>query len=415
MKSGFYPLFPEDEFSGVRSMGRVFKERTSVDEALRIFLESFYSLRRTEEVPLGACTGRVLSESVISGRNVPHYRRAAMDGYAVRASDTLGASLSNPVLFQLSDRIEEGTSSWVHTGAALPEGADAVVMVEDTVTIGDMVEIRTQVYPGRNVGQVGEDIKTEDTVFEDGHFLRPCDAAVLASIGLDRVKVFRKPVVAVVPTGDELVSREKTEEVPPPGMVLETNGLMASLYVEKWGGIPTYIGIVPDRPESIKEAIEANLNADMILLSGGTSVGKRDHAPEVVESLGKLLVHGVAVSPGKPVALGVIGKIPVVCLPGYPVAGLVALYLFVRHGIRKLGSIPELPEPVLRRRLSAKISSKIGYVNFIRVVFEGDRVRPLQAKAGVLSSVAKADGYVLVPENIEGYEEGQEVDVFLIE
>ena len=397
-------------------MGRIFKERTSVDEALQLFLESIFPLRHTDEVPLEACAGRVLAESVVSGRDVPHYRRAAMDGYAVRASDTPGSSPANPVLLQLSDSIEEGTSMWVHTGAALPDGADAVVMVEDTVTAGDMVEIRAQVYPGRNVGQVGEDIKKEDLVFEEGHFLRPCDAAVLASLGLDRVSVFRKPVVAVIPTGDELVSREKADEVPPPGMVLETNGLMAALYVERWGGIPRCTGIVPDRPESIKEAVEANLDADMILLSGGTSVGKRDHAPGVVESLGKLLVHGVGLSPGKPAALGVICKTPVVCLPGYPVAGLVALYFFVRPGIRKLGSIPEMPEIVLRKRLAAKISSKIGYVNFIRVVFEGDRVRPLMgAGAGVLSSVAKADGYVLVPEHVEGYEEGQEVDVFLIE
>jgi len=396
-------------------MGRIFKERTSVDEALQLFLESFSSLRHTEEVPLEACAGRVLAESVISERDVPHYRRAAMDGYAVRASDTSGASPANPLFLQLSDSVEEGTSVWVHTGAALPEGADAVAMVEDTVTAGNMVEIRAQVHPGRNVGQVGEDIKKEDMVFEEGHLLRPCDAAVLASLGLERAKVFIKPVVAVIPTGDELVSREKAREVPPVGMVLETNGLMTALYVEKWGGISRYAGIVPDRPESLKKAIEANLDADMILLSGGTSVGKRDHAPEVVESLGKLLVHGVGVSPGKPVALGVIGKTPVVCLPGYPVAGLVALYFFVRPGIRKLGSIPKMPEFILRKLLAAKISSKIGYVNFIRVVFEGDKVRPLMGKAGVLSSVAKADGYVLVPENIEGYEEGQEVDVFLIE
>lgn len=397
-------------------MGRIFKERTSVDEALQLFLESFSSLRHTEEVPLEACAGRVLAEPVISGRNVPHYRRAAMDGYAVRASDTSGASPANPVFLQLSDEVEEGTSMWVHTGAVLPEGADAVVIVEDTATAGDMVEIRSQVHPGKNVGQIGEDIKKEDSVFEEGHFLRPCDAAVLASIGLDKIKVFRKPVVAVIPTGDELVSREKAGEVPPSGMVLETNGLMAALYVEKWGGIPRYTGIVPDRPESIKEAIEANLDADMILLSGGTSVGKRDHAPEVVGSLGKLLVHGVAISPGKPAALGVIGKIPIVCLPGYPIAGLVALYFFVRPGIRKLGLIHEVPVPVLRKRLVAKISSKIGYINFIRVVFEGDRIRPLTgAKSGALSSAAKADGYVLVPEHIEGYEEGQEVDVYPIE
>ncbi|WP_292380048.1 gephyrin-like molybdotransferase Glp [Methanosarcina sp. UBA289] len=397
-------------------MGRIFKERTSVDQALKLFLERISALKKTEEISLETCAGRVLAEAVISERNVPHYRRAAMDGYAVRASDTMGASPTNPVMLQLSDRIEEGSTIWVHTGAAMPEGTDAVVVVEDTSTAGNLVEIRAQVYPNRNVGQIGEDIKKEDRVFEEGHFLRPCDVAVLASLGFDRVKVFEKPVIAVIPTGDELVSRKKSVGVPPQGMVLETNGLMSVLYVKKWGGIPQYLDIVPDNPDSIKKAIKSNLDADMIILSGGTSVGKRDHAPEVVASLGELLVHGIGVSPGKPAALGIINNIPVVCLPGYPVASLVALYFFVRPGLRKLATIPEIPELILKRRLAAKISSKIGYVNFIRVVFEGDRVRPLTgAKSGVLSSVAKADGYVLVPENIEGYEEGEEVDVFLIE
>lgn len=397
-------------------MGRIFKERTSVDAALRLFLEKISTLRKTEEVSLEACTDRVLAEAVISERNVPHYRRAAMDGYAVRASDTQGASPSNPVMLQLSDRIEEGSSIWVHTGAAVPEGANAVVMVEDTAPAGNLVEIRAQVYPNRNVGQVGEDIKTGDRVFEEGHLLRPCDAAVLASLGFDRVKVFKKPVVAVIPTGDELVSRNKSRNVPPPGMVLETNGLMSALYVKKWGGIPRSIEIVPDNPDRLKKAVEANLDADMILLSGGTSVGKRDHGPEVVAALGELLVHGIGVSPGKPAALGIINDVPVVCLPGYPVSGLVALYFFVRPGIRKLAAIPEIPELILKRRLAAKISSKIGYVHFIRVVFEGDKVRPLTGEGdGVLTSVAKADGYVLVPERIEGYDEGEEVDVFLIE
>ena len=230
------------------------------------------------------------------------------------------------------------------------------------------------------------------------------------------MKVFKKPVVAIIPTGDELVSRKKSVDVPPLGKMIETNGLMSALYVKKWGGIPRCTEIVPDNPDSIKRAVEANLDADMILLSGGTSVGKRDHAPEILAALGELLVHGIGASPGKPAALGIINSVPVVCLPGYPVAGLVALYFFVRPGIRKLAAIPEVPELILKRRLAAKISSKIGYVNFIRVVFEGDKARPLTgAGAGILSSVAKADGYVLVPEDIEGYDEGEEVDVFLIE
>jgi molybdopterin molybdotransferase len=397
-------------------MGRIFKERTSAAEALRLFLENISPSGKTEDISLEICTGRVMAETMVSGRDVPHYRRAAMDGYAVHASDTLGASPSNPVMLQISDHFEDGSCVWVHTGTAVPEGADAVVMVEDTAAAGDIVEIKAQVYPNRNVGHIGEDIRQGELVFEEGHFLRPCDAAVLASLGFDKAKVFRKPVVAVIPTGDELVSRKKTGDVPPPGMVLETNGLMAALYVDKWGGTSRCIEIVPDNPESIKKAIELNLDADMILLSGGTSVGKRDHAPEVVTSLGELLVHGIGISPGKPTALGIIDKIPVVCLPGFPVACLVALYFFVRPGIRKLASIPEVPELILKRRLAAKISSKIGYINFVRVVFEGNRVRPLAgAKAGALSSVSRADGFVLVPENVEGYEDGEEVDVFLIE
>ncbi|AKB49762.1 Molybdopterin biosynthesis MoeA protein [Methanosarcina barkeri str. Wiesmoor] len=397
-------------------MGKIFKKRTSVDEALGLFLERISTIKKTEELSLETCTGRVLAEAVISERNVPHYRRASMDGYAVKASDTMGASPSNPIMLQLSDQVEEGSLTWVHTGAAVPEGANAVVMVEDSIAAGNLVEVRAQVYPNRNVEQVGEDIKEGDVIFEKGHLLRPCDAAVLASLGLDRVKVFNKPVVAVIPTGDELVSRKRSRDVLPPGMVLETNGLMSALYVKKWGGIPRDLDIVPDNPDSIKMVIEANLDADMILLSGGTSVGKRDHGPEIVAALGELLVHGIGVIPGKPSALGVINDVPIVCLPGYPVAGFVALNFFVRPGIRKLAAIPEAPEPTLKRRLTAKVSSKIGYVSFIRVVFEGDKVRPLSGDgAGALSSVAKADGYVLVPENIEGYDEEEEVDVFLIE
>lgn len=397
-------------------MGWIFKELTSVNEALRLFLESISPSRKMEEISLEICTGRVLAETVVSGKAVPHYRRAAMDGYAVRASDTLGASPTNPVILQISNHVEEGSTVWVHTGAAVPEGADAVVMVEDTAAAGDIVEIKAQVYPNKNVGKIGEDIREGDLVFKEGHLLRPCDAAVLASLGFGKIKVFQKPVVAVIPMGDELVSRKKAGDVLPPGIVLETNGLMASLYIKKWGCTPRCNEIVPDNPDSIKKAIELNLDTDMILLSGGTSVGKRDHAPEVVASLGKLLVHGIGISPGKPTALGIIDDIPVVCLPGFPVAGLVALYFFVRPGVRKLASIPEVPELILKRRLAAKISSRIGYINFIRVVFEGDRVRPLAgAKDGALSSVSRADGFVLVPENVEGYEEGEEVEVFLIE
>ena len=397
-------------------MGRVFKTHTSFEEAKQVFFEQIFPLRESEEIALENCAGRVLAREVIAGRNVPHYRRSAVDGYAVKASETFGASPSSPVLLQLSGEVGGENCKWVYTGAEVPEKADAVLMVEDTVNVGNLVEVRAQVYPGGNVESAGEDIKAGTLVFDAGHLLRPCDVAVLASLGFTRIRVFRKPVVAIIPIGNELISLEKAAEVPEKGKALETNGLMAALYVEKWGGIAHLTKIVPDEFQKILETVEANLKADMVLLIGGTSVGMQDHCSQVLESLGTLLVHGIGLIPGKPTALGVIGEVPVVCVPGYPVAGLAALYFFAKPGLRKRGSLPEVPEIPLRKRLAAKISSKVGYVSFVRVGFEGDLVRPHMGDgAGVLSSVAKADGFVLVPENVEGYEAGDEVDVFLIE
>lgn len=417
-----YLRYLEDEFlRGCRQMGKIFKERTAVETARKLFLEQIVPLKLTEMVRLEASVDRVLARAVYAERNVPHYRRSAMDGYALRASNTQGASPANPILLELSDKVQEGSCVWVHTGAPVPAEANAVLMLEDTQKVGALIEVRAQVHPNRNIGAVGEDIKIGDLIFEKGHQIRPCDASVLASLGFEKIEVFQKPLVAVIPTGDELLNRKKIQEIPPPGRVLETNGLMASLYVEKWGGISRSSEIVPDNQQQLKEAVKANLDADMILISGGTSVGKRDHAPEVLENLGKILVRGIGAVPGKPTTLGLINKVPIVCLPGYPVAGLVALYFFVRAGLWKLAGKEkklrlENSKPSLKRLLSAKVSSRIGYVSFVRVVLEGEYARPLMGGgAGVLSSVAKADGFLLVPENVEGYEAGAEVEIFLLE
>ena len=396
-------------------MGTIFKERTKVDDARRIFLDAIQPIGDTENVPVEECTGRVLASEIIAQRNVPHYRRAAMDGYAVRSSDTIGASPTNPVMLHVEDEITEGVGVRVHTGSTVPDEADAVIMIEDTSFIGDMLEVRAQLHPNKHVGCVGEDIREGERVLSEGHLLRPCDAAVIASLGIRSITVYRRPLVIVIPTGEELVPRTDAG-IPPAGMVLETNSLMVGLYVEKWGADARYCDIVVDKPELIREAIQSNLDADMIVICGGTSVGQRDHVPAVVDSLGKILVHGVGLSPGKPTALGIIGKVPVLCLPGYPVAGLVGLFAFGRAALRKVGNIPELPDPVFRLPLSSKITSKIGYVTYARVIIDNDVVRPLMTSgSGVLSSVAKSDGFVIVPGNVEGYSEGQDVDFVLIE
>ena len=391
----------------------MFKKRINADEARELFLNAFPPISDTEILPIEDCDSRIIAEDIIAAIDVPHYRRAAMDGFAVRASDTLGAGSSSPVVLNLGNG-EKGTCVRVHTGSPMPEGADAVVMMEDAVVQGKRVEIFAQVHPFKNVGEIGEDIQKGETILKEGRRLRPCDIAVLASLGIKNIKVFRKPLVAIIPTGEEIVSREKSEIKE--GEVYETNGLMAQLYIRRWNGAPMLLDIVTDDPEKIKEAIMSALDADMIIISGGTSVGKRDYVPEVVSSLGNLLVHGVGISPGKPAALGIINGKPVVCMPGYPVAGIVALYFFARAALRKLGQIPDEPDRTVRAVLSEKIVSRIGYKTFARVKLSNGKAIPLATSgAGILSSVSKADGFVIIPPNVEGYEKGEEVEVVLIE
>ncbi len=389
------------------------KKRTNAEEARELFLNAFQPLSCTETLPIEDCDGRILACGITAAINVPNYRRAAMDGFAVRASDTLGAGSGSPVILNLGKRIEKGTCVRVHTGSPMPEGADAVMMIEDTVLHDGKVEVFSQIHPLKNVGEIGEDIQKGDIILKEGHRLRPCDIAVLASLGIGSIAVFRKPLVAVIPTGEELVPRGKEIKE---GENYETNGLMASLYVRRWGGDTRLFDIVTDDPEKIKEAVMHALYADMVIISGGTSVGRRDYVPSVISSLGNLLVHGVGISPGKPTALGVINNKPVVCMPGYPVASLVALYFFARAALRRLGRMPDEEDRKVRAVLSEKIPGRIGFKTFARVKLSNREAYPLATSgAGILSSVAKADGFVLVPENVEGYDKGEEVEVVLIE
>lgn len=393
----------------------LFRERTDVGRANELFLAEIKGMEKTELFDTKLAAGRVLSTGILASRNVPHYRRSAMDGYAVRSSDLIGASPTNPVMLQVDQEIMEDTCVPVNTGDYVPDEADAVLMMEDTIPIGDMIEIRAQVHPGKNVGEIGEDVRKNEIIFNKGHLLRPCDIAVLASLGIDEVKIFAKPVVAIIPTGNDLLPLPG-KDVPPPGKTLDINSLMIGGYVEKWGGIARYCDIVPEDKQLIEEAVKANLDTDMIVISGGTSVGDRDYVPAVVEKLGRKLVHGVGLSPGKPTALGVAENVPILCMPGYPAAGLVALFAFGKPALKKAGSIPHLPDIKVKATLSGKILSREGYVSYARVILEGNTAHPLMtAGAGILSSIAKSHGFVIIPENIEGYEEGSEVDVVLIE
>jgi molybdopterin molybdotransferase len=262
-----------------------------------------------------------------------------------------------------------------------------------------VLEVAAALHPFRNVSAVGEDVRRGDLVLPEGHRLRPPDIALLAALGLQSVPVYSGPRVAVIPTGGELVARWERDLLP--GEVYETNGLMARLYLETWGGVTEYRGIVPDDPAEIREAILSARDADMIVIIGGTSVGEKDYAPSVLAEAGELLVHGVRVQPGKPIALGTVTGKPVVCLPGYPVAALCDLYLFVRPALKRMAHLEEA-QPLITARLSGKIASRPGYLSLTRVALHDGLATPIMTSgAGIMSSVARADGFVIVPEGIE--------------
>jgi len=397
-------------------MLKLFKELTPVNVAQETFMNIIAPINRSEKLAIEKCSGRVLAEDIIAMTNVPHYRRAAMDGYALKAEETLGASRNSPALIKRSETLDPHTCVRVHTGSSLPDNVDAVIMIEDTEAVDhDLVEIRAQVHPYENVGEIGEDIKKRAIVLHKGHHLRPVDISVLASLMTTHTTVRQKPIISIIPTGDELIPRNR-KEPPEPGEIIETNTLMTELYVKKWGATTNISRIIPDDPVLIRYAIIEHLGSDMIILCGGTSVGERDHTPEIIEEMGRILTRGIKASPGKPTTLAEIKEKPVLCMPGYPVAGYVALQLFAKPAVKKLAHLPQLPENRTKLPLTEKINSKPGYLTFTRIKIENNTAKPVMTSgASILSSITRSDGYTIIPENIEGYKKGETVEIILTE
>lgn len=390
---------------------RGFKDRTRVERARARLHERVSPHGRTESVPLADAVGRITGAAVTADRNVPHYDRAAMDGYAVRSTDTHGASTQAPVALELRETIEPGTAVRVHTGSEVPDGADAVVKIEHVERRGERLEVFDPVAGGENVGEAGEDVPADMDLYETGHWIRPSDIGLLKSVGRTTVEVVERPTVRVIPTGEELVQSD-----PAPGEIIETNGLTVTELVRQWGGEPTYGDIVPDDEDRLRAAIRSALDHDVIVTTGGSSVGERDLVPEIVDDLGEVVVHGVALKPGHPVALGVIDDTPVLMLPGYPVACIVNAVQFLRTTIAWRADADPRPIPTVRAELSGKLRSEAGHRTFARVAVDRDEdgvhARPVRASgAGVLSSVTEADGWVVVPEPREGFAAGEPVEV----
>ena len=386
-----------------------FEQYTRLVAARERLLAETVPLTRTAQLPLGQADERVVSTPLDANRAVPHYQRAAMDGYAVRAADTFDATDRSPASLRVTDRVGPNTAARVHTGSELPEGADAVVKVEATERTGKELTVFAAVPEGENVAPIGEDVTAGQRLFDDGHRLRPSDVGLLKAVGYESVEVYERPRVSVIPTGEELVEND-----PEPGEIVETNGQTVTQYVERWGGSPSYRDVVTDDADALRDAIRRDLDHDVVVTTGGSSVGERDLVPDVVDELGEVFVHGVSLKPGHPVALGVVEETPVVMLPGYPVACIVNAVQFLRPALEAAGHLPHPSPPTISASLDRKIPSEPLIRTFARVQLGDNRetATPTRAKgAGVLSSVALADGWVAVPEEREGYGKGETVDV----
>jgi molybdopterin molybdotransferase len=383
----------------------MFKRLTGAKDALAALLRDCNPIRQSEELSLNNLVGRVLSRDLYSDRDLPAFNRAAMDGFAVNSSDTRSAKPYSPVYL---DHFLP-----IRTGMYVPEMFDAIIMLEDALLRGNQLELIAEVYPFKNIAKVGEDISHGQIVMKDGHRLRPPDIALLAALGICKAEVYCRPKVAILPTGEELVpigSRALQ-----PGEAYEINGLMTQQYVEMWGGEPILCNPIADDLEKIRGAIESHLNMDMIIAIGGTSIGEKDYVPQILSGLGNLLVHGIRIQPGKPTAIGTICAKPVICLPGYPVATLSSLYLFVRSALKKMSRLND-DTKIVSARLTRKVISKPGYISIARVSLDGDKADPIMVSgAGILSSVARADGFIAIPEDKEGLDAGQMVEVQLFE
>ncbi len=370
--------------------------------------------------------GRVLAEPVIAKVSSPHYHSAAMDGFAVRAEQTIGAQPSSPLVLRIGDQ-----ARYVDTGDPLPEGFDAVIPIENVESLDESgeitknlrspkaVRIRSAVTPWSHIRLMGEDIIATQLVLAAGQVLRPVDLGGIAAAGYQEVKVARRPRVAILPTGTELVPIGSELK---PGSILEYNSLVLAAQVLNWGGLATRLPIVADDFEVICSRVkEAALGHDLILLGAGSSAGAEDFSARVVEKLGTLLVHGVAVRPGHPVILGMLDgddrKVPVIGVPGYPVSSAMTGEIFVEPLLaRWLGRRPnELP--VETATLTRKITSPGGDDDYIRVamgkVGEDTLAAPLARGAGIITSLVRADGLVVLPRGVQGAEAGAKVTVQL--
>jgi molybdopterin molybdotransferase len=412
----------------------------SREDALKTLEEHFtVPLPARETIHISQSLGRVLAEEILSPENLPEFDRSTMDGYAVRSGDTFGAAESRPALLTIvgdilmgtmpERGISKGEAMKIATGGALPSGADAVVMFEQTQPVDAVnIEVVKPVAPLENVIHAGDDIKKGEVILTRGHRIRPQDMAALAGIGITRVSVFEKPKVAIISTGNEIVP---ADTVPAPGQIRDSNSYNLEGLITQTGGVPVKMGIIPDDYSLLRRTLEEALHGcRMVLMTGGSSVGTADLTAKVINDAGRpgVLVHGVLIKPGKPLIIGLVKTperhVPIFGLPGHPAAVSICFELFVKPIlVRMSGEVfPTALEGVsayrgVKAKLARSISSSPGREDHVRVTLEKKDgqlwARPVFGASGLISTLVKAVGTVVVPVNMIGIEAGEEVEVRL--
>jgi len=413
-----------------RSIKSGFRYYTNVDEAIaRMFSELKSSKRETEIINLDESLNRILATSIISDVDIPNSNKSAMDGYAVNASETFGSSQDNPSEFREVGKIGigelprfdlvNGQTSEVATGSYLPNGSNAVVMIEYTKKIEpNLIQVVKSVVPNQNVIRKGEDIKKGDMIVKSLTKIKAQDIGIIAAVGKDSIEVYKRPKVSVISSGDELIEIGSDKEE---AKVYDINRHMTMASIKDAGGEPLDFGIVKDSKIEIENRLKKAISSsDIVTISAGTSVGNKDFIPDIINSMGKpgIIVHGVALKPGSPSGISVIDNTPIVSLPGFPVAAAISFRVFVKPIIEYLIGIKEA-EPVVIAKLTRRVASPGGMRTFVRVrlrKYENSLTAdPIMVSgSGIVSSMSRADGLLIIPEDKEGVEEGDEEEIILL-
>jgi molybdenum cofactor synthesis domain-containing protein len=405
------------------------KETIPLDEARQLIADACRAIDRTERVRLIDANGRAAAAEVTSTRDVPPFSRAGMDGYAVRAEDTFGASRYEPKTLRVIEKVytgqvpsmnvEPGTAVEIATGAPMPQGADAVVMVEETEKSEELgaeasakaaVRVLTPVYPRQNVGRQGADIVVGQTVIARGEVLNPSRIGALAALGVSDVEVFAKPTVAILSTGNEIADPGAELK---PGQIYDINKFTLSTIIAEHGGVPMPFATAQDTIEALERAIDAVADCDVLVFSGGSSVGERDLILDVIGRKGEIVFHGIAVKPGKPTVFGTINGKPMFGMPGYPTSCLSNAYMLLVPALRAMARLKPRHQATVTLPLGQRIVSTTGRHQFYTVRIADGQAMPAFKASGDITSMSQADGYLEIPAQTDIVEKGELVEVKL--